>query len=131
MALPAEPTANELAEFLSSNDGSHEQLTFVRSWYDDMETWTDPEVRSVADSAQENTSIRDLAIDVAGLKSSVADDIGGRQPEREVGPVQPPGQTALDALRIDLHRMRHRIAERPVFLGFDRVEHESGEVNHR
>jgi hypothetical protein len=79
MALPDEPTAAELAEFLgssSSNDDlSREKLSFKRRWYNGMEAWTGIEIRAVADAAQRSASVRELTVDVADLSDKVADDI--------------------------------------------------------
>jgi hypothetical protein len=72
MELPDEPTANDLAEFVRSNDGGHNALSFKRSWYEGMESWTDPEIYAAADAAQCNKSIRSIAIDVAELEGNVA-----------------------------------------------------------
>jgi hypothetical protein len=72
MELPDEPTAAELADFLRSNDGSDEGLSFRPRWYEGMESWSKDEIRAVSDAAQHNTSIRELAIDVEELESVVA-----------------------------------------------------------
>jgi hypothetical protein len=72
MELPDEPTAAELADFLRSNDGTHEVLSFRPGWYEGMESWSKDEIRAVSDAAHHNTSIRELTIDVAELESIAA-----------------------------------------------------------
>jgi hypothetical protein len=68
MALPDEPTADQLAVFLRSNDAtSSSELNFVSSWYDGMEAWSDQELRDVSEAALTNDSIQDLLIDAATL----------------------------------------------------------------
>jgi hypothetical protein len=67
MALPDEPTADQLAVFLRSNDATSSELNFVSSWYDGMEAWSDQELRDVSEAALTNDSIRDLLIDAATL----------------------------------------------------------------
>jgi hypothetical protein len=75
MELPDEPTAAELADFLRSNDGSDEELSFRPGWYEGMESWSKDEIRTVSDAAQHNASIRELTIDVAELESVAANVI--------------------------------------------------------
>jgi hypothetical protein len=75
MEPPDEPTAAELANFLRSNDGSVEELSFRPRWYEGMESWSKDEIRTVSDAAQHNTSIRELTIDVEELGSVAANVI--------------------------------------------------------
>jgi hypothetical protein len=73
MALPNEPTAAALAEFLRSNDRKHDQLSLERRWYVGIESWSALEMGAVEAAASRNTSIQWLDINVMDLSSKGAD----------------------------------------------------------
>jgi hypothetical protein len=84
MALPGEPTAAQLAEFLQRNDPRHSELEFSASEYESAaDSWTARERKEVVAGAKRNQSIRCLSIDVneltpkcAKLISSIVSQLG-------------------------------------------------------
>jgi hypothetical protein len=70
MSFANSVAAEDLAEFLRSNDGNRQELELKEDSYGGFGAWTASQFDRVADAAKRNTSVRAFSMDVANLDSS-------------------------------------------------------------